>query len=437
MRIITAIAITFAIVGCTVDNTNMSKPPDQDGESPITKIDARSLKDSTKDSDLDASTESSIDGSLDDANLEADSADETDGQEIDAFTDDSSESTEDSSFTPAFDADDARTEDAAVDSPDERNRDGGSDTGPIDSGADRDAQASWDSSDGKSQESAPPACVPVNCGTHSWACWKMPNAPSSGLPNPMRFADLGDGSVRDEVTCLVWDKTVTASSAYYTYDEFGQYCEQTRAYGSTTQWRRPTRIELESIVDDTRKSPSTADIFGNVPYDTFWTYSIVASDATRAWGILFYDGLDKQQKMTGSYYGRCVHGNGDGNLPLAAPADHYQLAQDTVYDRYTGLTWQRGESTAPVPYSQAMSYCAALGTLWRLPSSKELTTLVNDARTTPAIDTSAFPSMLSSAYWSATTYAGSDPSVETPWQVDFTTGMKSRASSSAYAKCVK
>src|SRR5262249_10913446 len=55
-------------------------------------------------------------------------------------------------------------------------------------------------------------CTPAACGTHRFACWPMPNTGASGLPNPAHYTDLGDGTVRDDVTCLVWEKTVSADS---------------------------------------------------------------------------------------------------------------------------------------------------------------------------------------------------------------------------------
>jgi PKD repeat protein len=53
---------------------------------------------------------------------------------------------------------------------------------------------------------------------------------------------------------------------------------------------------------------------------------------------------------------------------------------------------------------------------WRLPTIKELRTLVDSSRRSPAINTMYFPDTVSSAYWSSTTYASYTNSA---WGVGF------------------
>jgi hypothetical protein len=90
-----------------------------------------------------------------------------------------------------------------------------------------------------------------------------------------------------------------------------------------------------------------------------------------------------------------------------APPNHYVLTADTVSDTKTGLVWQRAASSQMV-WNLAGSYCQQLtlgGTGWRLPSAKELLTLVDPTRYDPAIDPNAFPGTKGVAYWSASTYS--------------------------------
>ena len=83
----------------------------------------------------------------------------------------------------------------------------------------------------------------------------------------------------------------------------------------------------------------------------------------------------------------------------------------TVTDEATGLIWQ--QETIPnntMSWRQALSYCERLNlgghTDWRLPTIKELISLVDYRRHNPAIDTAYFPTaVVSSLYWSSTTYA--------------------------------
>jgi hypothetical protein len=77
----------------------------------------------------------------------------------------------------------------------------------------------------------------------------------------------------------------------------------------------------------------------------------------------------------------------------------HDVSVDTVRDRYTGLIWQRHVDPACedgcCTWSEAQDYCAGLDlgdqSDWRLPTLKELQTLVDEAQASPAIDSNAFP----------------------------------------------
>lgn len=93
-----------------------------------------------------------------------------------------------------------------------------------------------------------------------------------------------------------------------------------------------------------------------------------------------------------------------------APAGRYTItdggtAKGTVYDKKTKLTWQQAVSTTRYEWAGAQSYCAQAGTIlggsgWRVPTAKELMSIVDLSRTTsPLIDTTAFPSMPTDYYY--------------------------------------
>jgi hypothetical protein len=68
-----------------------------------------------------------------------------------------------------------------------------------------------------------------------------------------------------------------------------------------------------------------------------------------------------------------------------APAGRYTVAGAVVTDTKTKLVWQQ-KTAMPGKRADAIAYCAGLGTAWRIPTMKELMTLVDDSRTRPAID---------------------------------------------------
>ena len=116
-----------------------------------------------------------------------------------------------------------------------------------------------------------------------------------------------------------------------------------------------------------------------------------------------------------------------------APAGRYTIPGDgTVYDTATTLTWQRAANLTGIVWASAGPYCAALtspaGGGWRLPTVKELTTLLDYSRPgSPFIDPVAFPgvpaestSSARNGFWSSTSLVGTSVGVtEGAWLVYF------------------
>lgn len=110
-----------------------------------------------------------------------------------------------------------------------------------------------------------------------------------------------------------------------------------------------------------------------------------------------------------------------------APPGHFTVSTEIVVDNFTRLTWQRA-SSAVMTSSEAAALCAALtlagSTEWRLPSIKELQTIVDETRTSPAIDTTAFPDTPAEEFWSSSNRVNSGTVIAT---VDFNVGNTSGA----------
>jgi len=254
------------------------------------------------------------------------------------------------------------------------------------------------------------ACAESLCGTHKWACWKMPNPASSpaSVPNHQQYTELGNGAVRDDITCLVWEKANPATQG--TWQQSFDRCAALAAtsYAGFDDWRLPTRIEMASITDVTRGSKGYAEPFTVTSgyYDTgsFWFETITGQSTSNfhfGYGTNGY--TSNAVVMTNSdNVARCVRGNGPGEAAdelAAAPPNHYALAGDAgeleVTDNYTGLVWQQGFSPALVAWEDAPAYCAALVLSghagFRVPTLNELATTVNEAKVGGAVDAAAFP----------------------------------------------
>ena len=111
----------------------------------------------------------------------------------------------------------------------------------------------------------------------------------------------------------------------------------------------------------------------------------------------------------------------------------------TVTDSKTGLVWQQGEPGAK-SWGDALNYCEGLSLGgaddWRLPNVKELESLTDDTRFSPALDRTYFPNAATSLYWSSTTGAGY---TDYAWSVYFYYGYVSYDSkyNTYYVRCVR
>jgi hypothetical protein len=114
----------------------------------------------------------------------------------------------------------------------------------------------------------------------------------------------------------------------------------------------------------------------------------------------------------------------------------------TVYDTKTRLTWQQTISSNSYVWADAKTYCAGGGSIlgdtgWRLPTLKELQSLVDYSQTTPpTIDSTAFPGEPPVWFWSASPLAGSSSYA---WNVDFGHGDAGAnvVSNILYVRCVR
>jgi hypothetical protein len=306
----------------------------------------------------------------------------------------------------------------------------------------------------------------------------MPNPTSSGLPNPASYT-VANGVVHDNVTCLDWQQVESSTS--YTNADAITYCEGL-SLGGHDDWRAPTRVETESIIDWTR-SPAIDAAFtsasGFHKTGSNWILTIRQAGAgktcgaapadpdagvtatgpgTCAWAFNFGDGIVSNALAgTSASRIRCVRGNGTGEAfsdPAVAPPNQYNaISTDEVQDNYTGLIWQRtGNSSGFITWDQAVAYCSSLtlgGHTWRLPSVRELATLVDEAQVAPAINRTMFPSTQYGArsnnwYWASHAQRGSTTAW---WGLNFDdgfTGFNAGATSTAWnywtvawAKCVR
>ena len=221
--------------------------------------------------------------------------------------------------------------------------------------------------------------------------------------------DTSAAYLLDDVTGLIWEKDATAYSHTdgVTYAQAVTYCSGLTTGGLS--WRLPTRIELATLVD-----------FANLPDGAmrkpFWSQTPDPQSAAGSYVWVDYDNGTVELNQTDSSnaaYLRCTAGAASTYVapdPALAPHDQYATTAHTVTDQRTLLVWQRAEAPTTYAWPDALAYCNALtidGVVgWRLPSAKELLTIVNDREGKPAggipIDSGAFADATADTYWTAT-----------------------------------
>jgi hypothetical protein len=104
----------------------------------------------------------------------------------------------------------------------------------------------------------------------------------------------------------------------------------------------------------------------------------------------------------------------------AASSGRFRPDGTVVYDANTGLSWEQYPLTTAMTLSEANARCLALGASFRLPNMKELQTVVDRSRITPAVDNSVFETVQPSTYWTSSTLA---EQAMNSWFVEFGMGV--------------
>jgi len=231
--------------------------------------------------------------------------------------------------------------------------------------------------------------------------------------NSPSYTDNNDGTVSDDVTGLMWQK---AMGEKMTFDESARGARAS-TLGGHHDWRVPSIKELYSLIlftgrvqgqramqlfIDTKyfEQPLGDASLGEREIDaqtwsaTEYVGRTMGNDET-VFGVNFVDGrikgypkYDPRTRRPNRMYFRFVRGNPDyGRNALVANGD------GTVTDRATGLMWQQADSGRGMDWAAALQYAETLTLAghddWRLPSAKELQSLVDYSRAPQTSDSAA------------------------------------------------
>jgi hypothetical protein len=262
-------------------------------------------------------------------------------------------------------------------------------------------------------------------------------------PDP-RFTDLGDGTVKDNLTGLEWAQaphSLSGNSTNMDWNSAIDFCNNL-VYAGHSDWRLPSRKELMSLVDYGRYSPAlpAGHPFAGVQDGKYcWSGTSRAYSAGYAWIVVVVNGYVVHGFKATGYYVWPVRGgesagsvspvpktgqttsyrtrdDGDLETGVAWPNPRFtDLSDGTVKDNLTGLEWVQaphslsGNSTY-MNWNAAVDFCNNLvyagRSDWRLPSVKELESLVNCGTYNPALPAGhPFAGVQTNNYWSGTSFA--------------------------------
>ena len=226
--------------------------------------------------------------------------------------------------------------------------------------------------------------------------------------NPMSFKENGDGTITDNNTGLIWQKT---DGGEMTFEKAVSYAD-TLTLGGYTDWRLPTGIELFSIhVFDANNPALNTTYFTKTTAEYWWSSEKQADNANIIWVTNAGGGIGNHPKTetlsaggTKYYNVRAVRSPITTTFSVAHFTDN---GDGTIKDNYTGLIWQKLSSTTPMNWEAALAYSKTVSLCgksdWRLPNIKELQSLNDVSRIKPSINKTYFPNILSSvSYWSST-----------------------------------
>lgn len=252
----------------------------------------------------------------------------------------------------------------------------------------------------------------------------------------------GNETCKDPVTGLEWQRCpaglsgsdcASDSAALYSWQQASEYCNALPLTGGG--WRLPSIYELVSIVDFSKSNPSVDPaLFPATPTGDFWSSSSDANPlGTNAWCVRFLSGNVFSNIKAFLFYARCVRGE-PMKVGLFDVTFDVNSGDPLAQDAATSLIWQgcpsgqsgNGCSGAAITYNwqEANDYCATLNfagyaTGWRLPKIRELISIVDYSKYSPAINPDGFSSASLGSFWSSSPIAAFDGDA---WFVNFATG---------------
>ncbi len=205
-------------------------------------------------------------------------------------------------------------------------------------------------------------------------------------------------TMTDSVTGLVWQ--LNPEAAQKARAAAVSYCENLDLAGQT-DWRLPTRLEYVTVLDEGLPNGfAMPPAVSNATTGAHWTASVTGTSVDTSFVVNDTYGQWTVAEDSTPILARCVRG------PVLGGS--VQVGTDTAIDTMTDLEWQRTSlDDSDRNWQSALDHCETLEhagkTDWRLPSIKELATIVDEAAAESLVVSDAtFGDSDAYRYWSST-----------------------------------
>jgi len=231
---------------------------------------------------------------------------------------------------------------------------------------------------------------------------------------PTARFEARDDVVFDRATGLAWSQNASPTTFPMSWAEAFEYVDDLNrsSHRGINDWRLPSRRELFTLISHQRINPALPEghPFINIFSGYYWTASSCRRLADQAWYIHLGGGRIYRGMKANSYMVWPVA----GSLPDDQhPGNRFVINADrTARDRLTKRIWLKppGAMLQPVKWEKALEAIETLNAQnvcghadWRLPNIRELESLVDLNRHSPALPTDYPFEDIAEGYWSATT----------------------------------
>lgn len=251
-----------------------------------------------------------------------------------------------------------------------------------------------------------------------------------GLKWPSPRFDARGSAVIDRLSGLMWTRDAGLTEFPQTWSEALDFVAKMNrdAACNYQDWRLPGRRELFSLVSHARINPAlpAGAPFENVFAGYYWTATTCSRLKDQAWYVHLGGGRIYRGMKYGSYMVWPVRPDSNARTSVSSAGHRsdavsesrwdsigdYVIDKGTVYDRRTGLGWAKMDAlcSAALSWPAAMDFIRSMNAAkvhghadWRLPNIRELESLIDVRRHTPALSGGHPFGRVPEGCWSSTT----------------------------------